>query len=47
MLVYCDSVILMYFFDHTGPFNVGATSRLVRRPVAAVKQVIAFGPSSR
>lgn len=28
MLVYCDSVILMYFFDHTGPFNVRATTRL-------------------
>ena len=28
MRIYCDSVILMYFFDHTGPFNVRATSRL-------------------
>jgi predicted nucleic acid-binding protein len=28
MEFYCDSVILMYFFDHTGPFNVRASSRL-------------------
>jgi predicted nucleic acid-binding protein len=28
MLVYCDSVILIYFFDHTGPLNVRATNRL-------------------
>jgi predicted nucleic acid-binding protein len=28
MLVYCDSVILMYFFDHLGPFNARATNRL-------------------
>lgn len=28
MLIYCDSVILMYFFDHTGPFNIRATIRL-------------------
>jgi predicted nucleic acid-binding protein len=28
MLIYCDSVILMYYFDHTGPFNLRATNRL-------------------
>ena len=28
MLIYCDSVILMYYFDHTGPFNVRAANRL-------------------
>jgi predicted nucleic acid-binding protein len=28
MLVYCDSVILIYLFDHAGPFNVRATSRM-------------------
>jgi predicted nucleic acid-binding protein len=28
MLIYCDSVILMYFFDHTGPFNARAVARL-------------------
>ena len=28
MLIYCDSVILMYYFDHKGPFNVRATNRL-------------------
>lgn len=39
MLVYCDSVILMYFFDHTGAFNVRATNRLAA--VAASKDRIA------
>ncbi len=28
MLIYLDSVILIYFYDHTGPFNVKATNRL-------------------
>jgi predicted nucleic acid-binding protein len=28
MVIYCDSVILMYFFDHTGPFNIRAVNRL-------------------
>jgi predicted nucleic acid-binding protein len=28
VLIYCDSVVLMYFFDHVGPFNVRATHRL-------------------
>lgn len=28
MLVYCDSVILIYFFDHAGQFNLRATNRL-------------------
>ena len=28
MLIYCDSVILMYFFDHTGAFHARAATRL-------------------
>lgn len=28
MLIYCDSVIVIYFFDHTGSFNVRASHRL-------------------
>jgi uncharacterized protein len=28
MLVYCDSVIPIYFYDHTGPFHLRATTRL-------------------
>jgi predicted nucleic acid-binding protein len=28
MRVYCDSCILIYYYDHTGPFNVRATNRL-------------------
>jgi len=28
MLFYSDRVILMYFSNHTGPFNVRATNRL-------------------
>jgi hypothetical protein len=34
MLIYCDSVILMYFFDHVGPFNVRATNRLAAMAIA-------------
>jgi predicted nucleic acid-binding protein len=34
MLVYCDSVILMYFFDHTGSFNTRAVARLAALAVA-------------
>src|SRR3954452_13959449 len=28
MLIYLDSMILMYFFDHTGAFNVRASNQL-------------------
>ena len=28
MLIYCDSMILMYYFDHTGSFTVRASNRL-------------------
>jgi hypothetical protein len=28
VLVYCDSVILIYFFDHVGSLNLRATNRL-------------------
>jgi predicted nucleic acid-binding protein len=28
MLIYCDTMILVYYFDHTGPFNVRAMNRL-------------------
>ena len=40
MLVYSDSVILMYFFDHTGPFNFRATARLAS--LAAAKDRLAI-----
>jgi predicted nucleic acid-binding protein len=40
MLVYCDSVILIYFFDHTGHFNIRATNRLAA--MAAAKDRVAF-----
>ena len=40
MLVYCDSVILIYFFDHTGSFQVRATNRLAS--LAAAKDRIAI-----
>lgn len=40
MLVYCDSVVLIYFFDHTGPFNVRATNRMAA--FAAAKDRIAI-----
>ncbi len=28
MLVYCDSCILIYYYNHAGPLNMRATSRL-------------------
>jgi hypothetical protein len=28
MIIYCDSCILIYFFDHIGLWNQKATSRL-------------------
>jgi len=28
LLIYCDSVVLIYFYEHTGPFNVRAVHRL-------------------
>ena len=34
MLVYCDSVVLIYFFDHVGPFNTRATNRLAAMALA-------------
>src|SRR5262249_34090932 len=39
MVIYCDSVILMYFFDHSGPLNVRATRRLAS--LAAAKDWVA------
>jgi predicted nucleic acid-binding protein len=39
MLIYCDSMILMYFFDHTGTFNVRASNRLAA--LAAAGDLIA------
>lgn len=40
MLIYCDSVVLIYFFDHIGRFNVRATNRL--SALAAAKDRIAI-----
>ena len=40
MLIYSDSVILMYFFDHTGPFNVRAASRLATLAAAGDRLAI-------
>lgn len=34
MLIYCDSCIPMYFFDHTGPFYVRTANRLAALAVA-------------
>jgi predicted nucleic acid-binding protein len=39
MLVYCDSMILMYFYDHTGVLNLRASNRL--GALAAAGDVIA------
>ena len=40
MLVYCDSVILIYFFDQTGQLNIRATNRLAG--LAAAKDHLAI-----
>jgi predicted nucleic acid-binding protein len=40
MLVYCDSCIPIYFYDHSGPFNVRATSRLSTLTVAGDQIVV-------
>jgi predicted nucleic acid-binding protein len=34
MLIYCDSVILIYFLDTVGPFNVRAVSRMAAMQIA-------------
>lgn len=34
MVIYCDSVILMYFFDHVGSFQLRAANRLAAMATA-------------
>jgi hypothetical protein len=43
MLVYCDSVILMYYSDHTGAFNVRASNRLA---ALAAAEALSKGPGA-
>jgi predicted nucleic acid-binding protein len=45
ILIYCDSMILMYFFDHAGTFNVRASNRLAA--LAAAGDRIAVSPLVR
>ena len=45
MLVYCDSVILIYYLDHTGTFQARATSRLA--VLRAAKDQIAVSDLTR
>ena len=44
MLVYCDSCIPIYYYDHTGPLNVRTTDRLraltVSRDQIAVSDLV-------
>ena len=40
MQVYCDSVILMYFLEYTGPFNVRASHRLAALAAAGDQIVV-------
>ena len=35
MRIYCDSCILIYFYNHTGPFKVRAVNRLTTLAAAA------------
>jgi predicted nucleic acid-binding protein len=45
MLIYCDSVILIYFLDTVGPLNVRAVSRMAA--MRAAGDVAAFSDRSR
>jgi uncharacterized protein len=45
MLIYLDSAILIYFFEHTGPFQVRASARL--GALAAAGDAIAVSDLSR
>jgi predicted nucleic acid-binding protein len=45
VLIYCDSVILIYYFDQVGPFNVRATQRLAA--LLAAHDVIAVSHLTR
>ena len=45
MLVYCDSVILIYFLDSVGPFNVRAVARMAA--LRAASDIAAFSDLTR
>jgi len=45
MLIYCDSVILIYFLDSIGPFHVRAVARMAAMPAAG--DTTAFSDLSR
>ena len=45
MLIYCDSVILIYLLDHVGPFQVRAVARLAA--LRAANDQIAFSDLSQ
>jgi predicted nucleic acid-binding protein len=40
MLIYCDSVILIYWLDHVGPFQLRAESRMVALETAGDRVAI-------
>ena len=37
MLVYCDSVVMIYYFDHTGTLNTRAVNRLASLAAAGAR----------
>jgi predicted nucleic acid-binding protein len=45
MLIYCDSMILIYLLDMTGPFNVRASARMAA--MRAAGDVAAFSDLTR
>jgi predicted nucleic acid-binding protein len=45
MLIYCDSVILIYFLDSVGPFNVRAMTRM--EAIQAAGNTVAFSDLTR
>jgi predicted nucleic acid-binding protein len=45
MVIYCDSVILIYFLDAVGPFNVRAVARMAA--IQAARDTPAFSDLTR
>ena len=40
MLIYCDSAIIIYYYEHTGPFKVRAIQRLMTLRAAGDQMVM-------
>jgi uncharacterized protein len=40
MLIYCDSAVLIYFFDHVGQFQARAAARLAALQISGDRMVV-------